>query len=394
MQITPPKYVKAVLKELEIAGFSAFLVGGCVRDMLLEKRPNDWDICTNALPEQIMQIFPMTVETGLKHGTVTVLMGKHRVEVTTFRSESDYADHRHPNNVRFIASLTGDLERRDFTMNAIAVPLDGLIYDPFNGTDDISHRLIRCVGDPEKRFEEDALRMFRALRFSAKLGFDIEASTDAAIYKKAYLASALAPERVKDELEKILLSPSPSILSRVLSYRLLDEYLDRPGASCDLRRLRYLTKNRQQRWSALCAALEQKKIIDTASFLSRLRLDNATIRNCSTAVDIAIHDPPADRLAWKRVLAKFGVESAQCAAAALDMLQPGSNVKQLRSIIGSGECFSLKRLAVNGDDLRELGLEGNEIGATLNMLLDYVLENPGKNIKYSLINLVIICRKY
>ena len=173
--------------------------------MLLGVTPNDWDICTSALPAEICSVFDSTVLTGAKHGTVTVIIGSHRVEVTTFRLENTYSDHRHPDNVMFVADLTEDLKRRDFTMNAIAIPPDGYVSDPFGGRDDIRNRLIRCVGNPEERFEEDALRMFRALRFSARLGFDIEEKTYSAIEKKAALASELAPERIHEELEKILL---------------------------------------------------------------------------------------------------------------------------------------------------------------------------------------------
>lgn len=394
MQFVPPKYVKSVLKGLETAGFKAFLVGGCVRDMFLEKRPQDWDICTDALPQEVLDIFPGSLGTGLKHGTVTVLVGKRRVEVTTFRTESGYSDHRHPQEVRFISDLAGDLERRDFTINAIAVPLNGIVMDPFGGREDIANKLIRCVGDPELRFEEDALRMLRALRFSARLGFDIEKNTANAIYAKAGLVSALAPERVHDELEKILVSPRPAILGRVLSYHLLDSYIRWPGATADFRRLRYLPKNKRQRWTAFCAKLEKMRIISsTEEFLRSLRLDNTTIRCCVRGVAIAMGPPPADRLGWKRVLAAHGVDTASCAAAACDMLCPGACVKELKSILKSGDCFSLKRLAVNGDDLAALGLSGSEIGAVLKSLLAHVLEFPGDNTKERLINLIIFSEK-
>ena len=388
MRFVPPKYVKIVLKELETAGCKAFLVGGCVRDMLMEKRPQDWDICTNALPEDIMRIFPSSIGTGLKHGTVTVIIGKHRVEVTTFRTESGYSDHRRPEDVRFISDLTGDLERRDFTMNAIAVPLSGILIDPYNGREDITKKLIKCVGDPEIRFEEDALRMFRALRFSAKLGFDIDDSTDKAIYVKAELAAMLAPERVQSEIEKILISQNPAIMRRVLSYHLLDAYIDRPGATTDLRRLRYLPKNKQQRWAAMCAKLEKMNIISsTEEFLRSLRLDNSTIRCCTAGADIALNSPPQDRLEWKKNLAQYGVDTAACAAAAIDMIAPGSSVRELKSILKSGDCFSLKRLAVSGDDLTPLGLSGTEIGSLLKALLLHVLEFPDENNREQLMSL-------
>ena len=191
--VSPPKYVKHILITLQSRGHAAYLVGGCVRDMILGVHPQDWDICTSALPEQTLEIFPNTRPTGLKHGTVTVYVNSRSVEVTTFRSDGAYADHRHPTAVSFVGDLTTDLSRRDFTMNAIALPPDGLVVDPFGGVDDIKNRIIRCVGYPELRFEEDALRMFRALRFSARLGFTIEEKTLSAIEKKAPLAASLAP---------------------------------------------------------------------------------------------------------------------------------------------------------------------------------------------------------
>lgn len=153
--VSPPKYIKNILVTLESHDFEAYLVGGCVRDILLGSCPQDWDICTNALPEQIMDIFPETHPTGLKHGTVTVMQGRHSAEVTTYRTESAYSDHRRPDTVQFVTDLTADLARRDFTMNAIAASARGLVVDPFGGIEDIGSKIIRCVGEPEKRFQEE-----------------------------------------------------------------------------------------------------------------------------------------------------------------------------------------------------------------------------------------------
>ena len=168
--ITPPKYVRQVLTTLQARGHLAYLVGGCVRDMLMGVHPHDWDVCTSALPGQVMEIFPKTLPIGIRHGTVTVVIESRQVEVTTFRSEGSYSDHRHPDAVSYVGDLNTDLSRRDFTMNAIALPPDGLVADPFGGVQDIRDKIIRSVGDPDRRFEEDALRMFRALRFSATPG--------------------------------------------------------------------------------------------------------------------------------------------------------------------------------------------------------------------------------
>ena len=227
--VSPPAYVRQVLTTLQARGHSAFLVGGCVRDMILGVHPQDWDVCTGALPGEVLEIFPGSRPTGLRHGTVTVVLGKKRVEVTTFRRESGYGDHRHPDEVSFVGDLTADLSRRDFTINAIAVPPDGLVVDPFGGVQDIRDRVVRCVGEPAERFEEDALRMFRALRFSARLGFEIEPLTMAAIEAKAPLAAALAPERIRDEVEKLLLTRQPEKMAALVGAGLLDAFLRRPG---------------------------------------------------------------------------------------------------------------------------------------------------------------------
>lgn len=191
-----------MLLGLQAREYRAYLVGGCVRDMIIGITPNDWDICTSALPKEVMEIFPTSRPTGLKHGTVTVVIGSHSVEVTTFRADGAYSDHRRPDSISFVTDLTADLSRRDFTMNAVALSPDGLTVDPFGGIEDIRLGIVRCVGEPELRFEEDALRMFRALRFAARLGFTIDIDTYSAIAAKAPLAASLAAERVRDELEK------------------------------------------------------------------------------------------------------------------------------------------------------------------------------------------------
>ena len=187
-----PTPVSAILETFQRHGFAAYLVGGCVRDGLLGKMPHDWDICTAALPEQTLLLFPDAITTGLRHGTVTVRSGGISVEVTTFRSEGAYSDHRHPDSVWFVSDLTADLARRDFTVNAMALSASGVLQDPFGGRGDLSAGMLRAVGDPERRFQEDALRMLRAVRFSAQLGFRIEQETETAIRMCAPLTEALA----------------------------------------------------------------------------------------------------------------------------------------------------------------------------------------------------------
>ena len=379
--VTPPKYVRQVLTTLQARGHLAYLVGGCVRDMILGVHPQDWDVCTSALPEQVLGIFPGSAPTGLKHGTVTVKIQSRHVEVTTFRSESRYTDHRHPDAVSFVGDLTTDLSRRDFTMNAIAIPPDGLVVDPFGGVRDIQERVIRCVGEPELRFEEDALRMFRALRFSARLGFRIEENTMAAIERKAPLAAALAPERVRDEVEKLLLTRQPERLGTLISAGLLDSYLlARPTDEIGFLRLNALPRHTLERWAGLTAMLQHQGCIPSAeSFLLALRLDHRTVRCCEDCLELLERTLPGSAVEWKRQLNAFGVETVGCAARCRDALYGGRSYAQLRAVLKSGECFSMKHLAVTGDDLLSLGLQGREIGRMLNFLLDYVMEFPDNN---------------
>ena len=387
--ISPPKYVRQVLRGLQARGHVAYLVGGCVRDMALGVRPHDWDICTGALPEQVMEVFPGALPTGLKHGTVTVRINSRSVEVTTFRSEENYADHRHPETVRFVGELTTDLSRRDFTINAMALSPDGLIMDPFGGLTDLEHRCIRCVGSPELRFEEDALRMFRALRFSARLDFTIEEATLAAIGKKAHLASALAAERIRDEVEKTLLTPRPETVGLMQHLGLLDVFLcARADALPELKLLTKLPRKALDRWMALCVILRRRGLISSVEdFLTALRLDSRTLRCCTDGAALLEGRKPRGAPEWKRILRRWGVETVSCAARCRDALDGGSSSRELKSVLKSGECFSMKHLAVSGDDLTALGLKGRELGEMLNFLLDYVIEYPENNRRELLLSL-------
>lgn len=380
MAIFPPQYAMDVVRRLECAGYRAYFVGGCVRDMLLGRRPQDWDVCTQALPEDVLRVFPTAVPTGLKHGTVTVHSRKKHIEVTTFRTEGAYLDHRRPESVCFVSDLREDLQRRDFTMNAIALSLSGELIDPFGGREDIAAGLIRCVGKAQNRFEEDALRMFRALRFSAKLGFGIETETMQAIQSCAPLAKTLAAERVRDELEKMLLSDRPGKMETVISCGLLDAYLQRAKLAAPLQRLAALPRNQLARWAGFCAVLLRSGAIENAEvFLKQLRLPGSVIRNCSAGVQASLETPPQDALSWKKLLSRVGEDAAFCAAAAAETLYRTAAIKTLRTVLASGECWSVQRLAVSGRDMLSLGLRGMEVGAALQKLLDHVLEHPNDN---------------
>ena len=387
--VTPPKYVLHVLRSRKARGYVAYLVGGCVRDMALGVYPNDWDICTSALPEQVMEVFPKARPTGIRHGTVTVDVNSRHVEVTTFRSEENYTDHRHPGAVRFVGELTTDLSRRDFTINAMALSPDGLLLDPFGGLEDIGRRCIRCVGNAPRRFEEDALRMFRALRFSARLDFGIAEDTLAAISQKAHLASALAPERIRDEVEKTLLTRKPEVVGQMAELGLLDAFLIGPGRRLpELSAAASLHKKALDRWMALCIVLSRRGLISGVwDFLSALKLDSRTMRCCTDGVSILAGPKPSNAPEWKRLLRRMGVDTVSCAARCLDALDGGKSYRELKSVLKSGECFTMKHLAVTGDDLAELGLKGRELGEMLAFLLDYVIDYPANNRRELLLSL-------
>ena len=388
-QINPPKYVRQILFTLQARGHLAYLVGGCVRDVIMEITPQDWDICTSALPEEVLELFPGSVPTGIRHGTVTVVIGSKSSEVTTFRTEGDYRDHRRPDSVTFVSDLITDLSRRDFTMNAIALSADGMIADPFDGVSDIAKRTIRCVGEPKLRFTEDALRMFRALRFSARLGFTIEYDTMQTIEQCAPLAAELAPERVRDEIEKILLTTRPETMSAAISFGLMKKYISGAGwKTPNFADIADMPRKALTRWVAFAIMLRKYGYIPSArDFLMQLRLDGRTIRCCADAEVLLSQEPPRDDLGWKKMLNRYGVDTVTCAVQTYAVIYGIDREKELKNILKSGECFSLKHLAVTGDDLLALGLKGPELGEMLKFLLEYVMEYPDNNKREILLEL-------
>ena len=386
---TPPKYVRQVLVTLQGRGYPAFLVGGCVRDMVLGVQPHDWDICTAALPEQILELFPGAKLTGGRTGTVTVRVNSHLVEVTPFRTESRYTDHRHPDQVQFVADLTADLSRRDFTVNAMALSPDGVVSDPFGGLADLRRGVIRCVGEPERRFDEDALRMLRALRFSARLGFSIELFTMEAIREKAPLCAALAPERVREELEKILLSQGPEKALEAVELGLLDAWLEHrlpPEVPEDLA---LLPRRMPDRWAGYAWLLEHYGCVPAAGdFLRALRLDSRSIHVTEQSAAVLNEPLPETAAEWKRCLRRRGIEASVCAARCADAFRLGEGkTRGVKAVLKSGECFSLRQLAVTGDDLTALGLKGRALGEMLDFLLDYVIDYPENNRRELLLSL-------
>lgn len=357
-----------IVKGLCAAGFPAYYVGGCVRDRLLGRPVHDWDVTTAALPEEVMALFEHCVPTGIRHGTVTVFLDGAQAEVTTFRTEGVYLDGRHPSEVRFVRTLAEDLSRRDFTINAMAMDADGNVTDLFGGRDDLARRCIRCVGDPEKRFREDALRMLRAYRFSAQLGFTLDAATAGAVERCAPLAAALSMERIRDEMEKTLLSPRPPVLRTMADAGLLKAAgID---ALPELDWLSELPTEPSVRWAGL-------KVLFPELEPSQLRLPS---RLCSLIGRAAsAYCPQLDRITLKRAVAENGTEAAEIAAA---LAGEGA---LLSEILASGECVTLGQLAVSGSDLS--WLRGREVGQMLHALLSHVLRHPEENTREALLKL-------
>lgn len=387
-EIVFPEGIKYVLSRLEGAGYAAFAVGGCVRDSLLGRTPGDWDAASSALPEQVMELFgDASVPTGVRHGTVTVKTAEGNVEVTTFRTDGAYSDHRRPESVRFVGGIQDDLSRRDFTINAMAVPLSGGLVDPFGGQEDLRRGLIRCVGVPAKRFEEDALRMFRALRFGARLGFTLEENTLAAIYESSALAAFLAAERVRTEIVKTLLCPCARELEIMLSSGLLSRFCA-PGRPVDFTPLEALPAQAVLRLAGLCALLERAGRISTPEFLRALKCSADEIHTCSLGAQTALSSPPDSPAGWKRLLYRSGEPAARAAAVCAQTLCGHEFTPELETVLASGECFSLDRLAVGGRDLLALGMSGRQIGDTLERLLMHVIECPQDNERETLLRLL------
>lgn len=447
-QINLPDDVKYILNILRAAGYEAYAVGGCVRDCLLGKLPKDWDVTTSALPEDVKRLFPRTVDTGIKHGTVTVMVKSEGYEVTTYRVDGEYTDGRHPESVSFTASLDEDLRRRDFTINALVYNETSGVTDLFGGIKDLENRIIRCVGVAEERFGEDALRILRAVRFSAQLGFDIEDNTyKAAVSLRGNLAKVSA-ERIKAELDKTLISDNPGHIC-LLNTMGLDRVILPEFQGADLKFLKAaLPKSKKElteRWAVVCLSMElgaQRKDRQyepedtektdyapgalTLKILHRLKFDNKTldrivlfirtIRNgfpggedehirirCRRLANILGWDNTDDFLNFCEAV-DYGMQSiageeefrfVPCryllnSDSDLGKISPFEVIyAELFRAKQNGECISLKELAVNGRDLMECGIEsGTEIGKTLNGLLELVLKNPEMNTKEKLLEAV------
>ena len=383
VRIQLPYEVEWVIGKIREAGYEAFAVGGCVRDTLLGRTPEDWDVTTSARPEAVKAIFERTVDTGLQHGTVTVLKNRKGYEVTTYRIDGEYHDGRHPDSVEFTPNLLEDLKRRDFTINAMAYSHETGIVDEFGGMEDLKAGIVRCVGRPEDRFTEDALRLLRALRFSAQLGFEIEESTYAAIKTIAPNLAKVSKERVQAELTKLLLSAHPERILLLketgLSAQIVPGF-DAVFAPALFSKLSRLPAEKSLRWAGflLCQSTKQAEAV-----LKGLKMDNETIGNVSRMIEGAKETLPLEKPAVRRAMSRYTPYQLEGALKLKELMgsPDAEEIRRLREeIIRDGDCVSLKDLAVKGRDLLEAGVErGPMVGEILNHLFDLVLLYPEKN---------------
>ena len=379
-EVRLPRSVAQIISQLNAGGYEAYAVGGCVRDSIMNKQPKDWDVTTSAEPEQVKRLFRRTYDTGIAHGTVTVVMDSKNYEVTTFRIDGEYLDGRHPKHVEFTRSLDEDLRRRDFTMNAIAWHMEQGYIDPFGGIADIEAGLVRGVGDAGQRFREDALRMLRAVRFAAQLDFEIELLTWSALLENAPLIKNISMERVRDELLKLLISGSPEKITLIAESGLM-EHIDPALAShlkaFDPARLASIEPDANLRLAFLLRGLD-----GTKNRLKYFRLDNKSINLITTLLD-EIETPLIDDFTHIRQrLAKtspdvFGLLARMFEAYGEDMT---GICAKLETILTEGHCISFRTLAIGGDNLKQMGIaDGRAIGQRLNALFAHVLENPEDN---------------
>ena len=429
-----PEPVRTILARLEAAGYEAWCVGGAVRDALLGRTASDWDVASSALPEAVLDLFgPDALPTGLRHGTVTVKTAGGGVEVTTFRRDGAYLDNRHPDHVEFTGSLAEDLSRRDFTVNAIAMNLRGELADPFGGRAGLAAGVLRAVGNPEERFREDGLRIMRGLRFASKLGFAVEAETEAAVRRCASLLKNIAPERLREETtgllcgghaERVLLD-YPDILGVFLpeiipcvgfaqrnKHHCFDVWGHTARSVGEVKPMPVL------RWTMLLHDLGKPECFTLGdngqghfyghwrvsvekggAILDRLRFDNQSKRTILTLVDRHDSELPLDEKTVRRRLRQLGEETVRLLLEVkrADNLAQAPAYRDRQRLIGQWEalldmvlaeesCFSLRQLAVKGGDLTALGAAGPRVGEVLEALLDRVVDGELPNERGALLD--------
>ena len=397
MRIDLPKNVENIIGKLEENGFEGFAVGGCVRDSLLHRKPKDWDITTNALPKEMKQIFKKTFDTGIAHGTITVLMDREGYELTTYRIDGNYSDGRHPDSVSFSKSLSEDLCRRDFTINAMAYSHKKGIVDLYKGQEDLKSGIIRAVGDPNKRFDEDALRMLRAIRFSAQLGFEIEKATFDAINKKSSLLSNVSKERIFVELNKTISGNFAENVKYIYSSGLY-KYIGKEFAKLDESFYEFYKRDfgdeKHMYWTVFLQDVEN--INSVKKILSELKSDNATKTNtCLLIEELKLPLPKKDsdiRLSLHRLGTKLFedyIKICKSDRKNAGILEEINEIeKRYEKIKKENHAFDISMLDITGKDLMNLGIpKGPKIGEILEELLKRVIEEPKLNNKELLVDI-------
>lgn len=372
-----PEYINDIINRLEMQGYSAYAVGGCVRDTLLGLKPKDYDIATNALPSEVLKVFSdfEAVLTGLKHGTVTLIYGKNPVEVTTFRKESGYTDSRRPDNVEYINDVYIDLKRRDFTINAMAYS-NGKLIDPYGGKSDLKRHVIRCVGEPDKRFSEDALRILRALRFAAVYGFEIERNTGQSLLKNKNKLNLISKERVYSELKQAVGGRffHKTALEYSEVFQLFFHNLDSRNISKTAN-----TNNQFVRLALLCSG-----DIDS---LKLLKADNKTVSAVNSIICDQNVNLETDISGIRKLMYKMG-EDRLCNIIdyrkACDSNSCGNAAEFIRKIKKEKYEYKISHLAVNGNDLKKY-VPDKKIGLVLEKLLFDVIDGKCQNKKENLI---------
>ena len=406
MKLTLDPGAAALLDTLHAAGYAAYAVGGCVRDSLLGRTAHDWDLCTSALPQQVMELFgaEQCIPTGLQHGTVTIKYGGQLYETTTFRTEGSYTDGRHPDAVQFVPDVREDLARRDFTINAMAYnEAEGLV-DPFGGQADLQNGLLRAVGEPQQRFTEDALRILRLYRFAARFGFALDAATARAARQLAPHLDCISAERIQEELAKLLTAPQPgaylepAVLAVVLP-ELTPAALDAAKPVVDA--CPAGEKNLPVRWAALLGALGET---DTRRVLKRLRCSNTCIEEtavlvretagegvCRSFSEEKASAHPGD-IHIRQLLGRYGLRTVERLCALCAALQPQNApacalaAQRARQLEADGVCCRVSQLAVNGRDLMAAGIPaGPALRRVLEALLDGVIRAEYPNEKPALL---------
>ncbi|MDE7444455.1 MAG: CCA tRNA nucleotidyltransferase [Lachnospiraceae bacterium] len=430
VMIQLPEKVKFIIDTIMEAGYEAYAVGGCIRDFILGRTPDDWDITTSAKPDQVKALFPRTIDTGIQHGTVTVMLDKEGFEVTTYRIDGEYEDGRHPKEVTFTANLVEDLKRRDFTINAMAYNDKAGLVDAFEGMRDIEKKVIRCVGDPMQRFTEDALRLMRAVRFSAQLGYEIEEKTLDAMRELSPNLVHISAERIQSELIKLVISPHPEKLRIAYETGITKIILPEFDACMEteqnnphhcysvgehtLRAMQEIRADKVLRLAMLfhdigkpgTLTLDEEGIVHfhghpalsekmTRDILKRLKFDNDTIYMTTNLVRYHDYDVEPRPKYVRRAIMKIGEDvfpllfdikladiKAQSVYMRKEKVEKLEAVRQVyEEVVAQKQCVSLKTLAVTGKDLmREIGMQpGPEIGLILKKLLDLVIEDPSLN---------------